>query len=89
MPHIGCGADILRWRREKELERRKLVALGILKEPEVFKPCRNPQFPHKTALRDPDVFNTPRKFSWSAPTSPPLSRPPQEVLASSKIPLIN
>ena len=34
-------------------------------QPEVFKPCRNPQFPHKTALRDPDVFNTPRKFSWS------------------------
>jgi len=37
----------------------------------VFKPCRNPQFPHKTSLRNPDVFNTPRKFSWSAPTSPP------------------
>ena len=30
--NISCGADILRWRREKELERRKLVALGILKE---------------------------------------------------------
>ena len=24
MPHIGCGADVLRWRREKEAERRKL-----------------------------------------------------------------
>ena len=32
LSNVRCGADILRWRREKELERRKLVALGILKE---------------------------------------------------------
>lgn len=70
-------------RREREQERKRLVALGILKEvihlgalfitssqPEVFKPCRNQQFPHKTSLRNPDVFNTPRRFSWTHLKSP-------------------
>ena len=64
MPHIGCGADILRWRREKARETRKLQILGLLPKPEDFKASKNPQYPYQTVLRDPNVFNN-RRCSWS------------------------
>ena len=64
MPHIGCGADVLRWRREKALEIRRLQLLGLLPKPEDFKPSKNPQYPHHTPVRDPDIFNQ-RRCSWS------------------------
>ena len=41
MPHIGCGADVLRWRREKAQEVRRLQILGLLPKPEDFKPAKN------------------------------------------------
>ena len=63
MPHIGCGADVLRWRREKAQEVRRLQILGLLPKPEDFKPAKNCQFPHQTLARDPDVFNR-RLCSW-------------------------
>ena len=81
---ISCvGAGKRSWNEgsllPSEFSRRLLASIPLLKkttemlsvafQPEVFKPCRNPQFPHKTALRDPDVFNTPRKFSWSVISS--------------------
>ena len=64
MPHIGCGADILRWRREKEAEIKRLQALGLIPIPEEFKPAKNAQYPHQTNARDPDVFNS-RRCSWT------------------------
>ena len=64
MPHIGCGADVLRWRREKALEIRRLQILGLLPKPEDFKPSKNAQYPYHTVLRDPNVFNE-RRCSWS------------------------
>ena len=63
MPHIGCGADVLRWRREKAQEVRRLQILGLLPKPEDFKPAKNCQYPHQTVARDPDVFNR-RLCSW-------------------------
>ena len=64
MPHIGCGADILRWRREKEAEKKRLQALGLIPITEDFKPAKNAQYPHQTNARDPDVFNA-RRCSWT------------------------
>ena len=64
MPHIGCGADILRWRREKAAEIRRLQSLGLLPITEEFKPAKNAQYPHQTNARDPDVFNA-RRCSWT------------------------
>ena len=64
MPHIGCGADILRWRREKEAEKKRLQSLGLLPKTEEFVPAKNAQFPHHTNARDPDVFNA-RRCSWT------------------------
>ena len=63
MPHIGCGADVLRWRREKEKETKRLQSLGLIPIPEEFKPAKNAQYPHHTIARDPDVFNA-RRCSW-------------------------
>ena len=63
MPHIGCGADVLRWRREKAQEVRRLQILGLLPKPEDFKPAKNCQYPHQTVARDPEVFNR-RLCSW-------------------------
>ena len=64
MPHIGCGADVLRWRREKEAEIKRLQALGLIPIPEEFIPSKNAQYPHQTNARDPDVFNL-RRCSWT------------------------
>lgn len=64
MPHIGCGADVLRWRREKEAEIKRLQALGLIPIPEEFKPAKNAQYPYHTNARDPDVFNL-RRCSWT------------------------
>ena len=63
MPHIGCGADVLRWRREKAQEVRRLQILGLLPKPEDFKPAKNCQYPHQTVARHPEVFNR-RLCSW-------------------------
>ena len=63
MPHIGCGADVLRWRRAKEAETKRLQELGLIPKRQKFVPCKNSQYPYKTNARDPSVFSN-RKCSW-------------------------
>lgn len=74
MPHIGCGADVLRERRKRQEELKKLEELGLApKCSRVFAPAKNAQYPHFTAARDPQVFND-RRCSWIKLASQPKTR---------------
>ena len=67
MPHIGCGADVIRQRRRKDQQRIENEAKGIYtytkRPPPDFVPARNKKYLYYTPLRNANIFSEKKQLS--------------------------
>ena len=64
MPHIGCGADVIRQRRRNDQIRKENEAKGIFTGPPPdFIPARNKKYLYYTPLRNANIFSEKQQLS--------------------------
>eukprot|EP00095_Tigriopus_kingsejongensis_P001366 maker-scaffold523_size146679-snap-gene-0.18 protein:Tk01366 transcript:maker-scaffold523_size146679-snap-gene-0.18-mRNA-1 annotation:"hypothetical protein AND_001798" len=64
MVHAGCGAEVIKNRRDTRDLRKMALSQGIVLKVDDFKPAKNKKYPYYTPARDKDVFNRGRR-DWT------------------------